>query len=206
MIKKHLHRVDIIRGIAILLVLSYHTLLCLYPSYEAKTYSKNGFLIIKDIKTAILNFNPIGQGWIGVELFLVISGFLIHYIYLQNLDNFKWKTFFSKRFWRIYPPYLLVLSFFFINNVNMNKYSLTDYLSHAFLTHNLSDKTFISINPSFWSIALEVQLYLIYPIYIILIKYLGSGKTTVVFLITTISLCVMLKKTVPPTNITETDK
>ena len=31
-------------------------------------------LIISDIKTALLNFNPIGQGWIGVELFLVISG------------------------------------------------------------------------------------------------------------------------------------
>lgn len=66
MTKKYLHRVDAIRGIAILLVLSYHTLLCLYPSYEAKTYSHNGVLIIYDIKTAILNFNPIGQGWVGV--------------------------------------------------------------------------------------------------------------------------------------------
>lgn len=189
MTKKYLHRVDAIRGIAILLVLSYHTLLHLYPGYETKTYSDNGVLIINDIKTAVLNFNPIGQGWIGVDLFLVISGFLIHFIYLQSPNEFKWNAFFSKRFWRIYPPYLLVLSFFFINSINLTKSGLIDFFSHIFLAHNLSDNTFFSINPSFWSIALEAQLYLIYPIYIVFIKYLGSTKTTIILFLTTIVFC-----------------
>ena len=189
MTKTYLHRVDAIRGIAILLVLTYHTLLFLYPGYEAKKYSDNGVLVISDIKTAMLNFNPIGQGWIGVELFLVISGFLIHFIYLQTPNEFKWNAFFGKRFWRIYPPYLLALSFFFINSINLNKSGLIDFFSHVFLIHNLSDKTFFSINPSFWSIALEAQLYCIYPIYIIFIKYLGSTKTTIILLLTTIAFC-----------------
>ncbi|MBK8659482.1 MAG: DUF1624 domain-containing protein [Bacteroidetes bacterium] len=75
MTKQYLHRVDAIRGIAILLVLTYHTLMCLSPGYEAKTYAEGGFLVLSDVRTALLNFNPIGQGWMGVELFLVISGF-----------------------------------------------------------------------------------------------------------------------------------
>jgi peptidoglycan/LPS O-acetylase OafA/YrhL len=191
MTKKYLDRVDAIRGLAILLVLSYHTLLCLYPNYEAKTYSDNGILIISNIKTAFLNFNPIGQGWIGVELFLVISGFLIHFIYLQTQNEFKWNAFFSKRFWRIYPPYFIVLLFFFIKRIDLSQSGLIDFFSHVFLIHNLSDKTFFSLNPSFWSIALEVQLYLIYPIYIVLIKYLGSKKTTILLLLTTILFCII---------------
>lgn len=191
MTKQYLHRVDAIRGLAILLVLSYHTLLLLFPGYEAKTYSENGVLIIDDLKTAILNFNPIGQGWIGVELFLVISGFLIHFTYLQSQNSFKWNTFFSKRFWRIYPPYLLVLLFFFINRIDLSKSGLTDFFSHVILIHNLNDNTFFSLNPSFWSIALEVQLYFIYPIYITFIKHIGSTKTTIFLLLTTILFCLI---------------
>jgi len=191
MTNKYLHRIDAIRGIAILLVLSYHTLLCLYPNYEAKTYGDNGFIILKDFKTAVLNFNPIGQGWVGVELFLVISGFLIHLIYLQHATDFKWKAFFSKRFWRIYPPYLLVLSFLFMNNINVTKSGIIDFFAHAFLVHNLSEATYFSFNPSFWSIALEAQLYLIYPIYIVFLKYFGSTKTTIILLLTSIVYCIV---------------
>jgi len=121
MTKKYLHRIDAIRGIAILLVLTYPTLLYLYPNFEAKSYTKSGFLIINDWKTFLINFNPIGQGWVGVELFLVISGFLIHFIYLQTSCEFKWHEFFSKRFWRIYPPYILVLIFLFVHKIDISK-------------------------------------------------------------------------------------
>jgi len=188
MTKKHSHRIDAVRGLAILLVLSFHTLSCIYPGYQAQTYSANGVLIIANLKSLLLNFNPVGQGWIGVELFLVISGFLIHFIYLQNQSGFKWRPFFSKRFWRIYPPYVLVLLFFFFSRPDINPTGLVDFFSHFFLIHNLSDKTFFTINPSFWSIALEVQLYLLYPIYLILTKYFTAPKTILLLLLTLIVL------------------
>lgn len=188
--KKYLHRVDSIRGIAILLVLFYHTLIYLYPGFEIKTYSKNGFLAINDLKSAILNINPIGQGWIGVELFLLISGFLIHFIYLQTKNEFNWSEFYSKRFWRIYPPYILVLLFFFISGNDFSNSGLNNFFSHVFLFHNLSEYTFYSINPSFWSIALEVQLYLIYPIYLFIVKYFGSKKTIILLVSITIFYCI----------------
>jgi peptidoglycan/LPS O-acetylase OafA/YrhL len=180
MTKKYLHNIDAIRGIAIFLVLTYHTLLILYPNYEARQYSENGILIINDLKSFFLNFNPIGQGRIGVELFLVISGFLIHYIYLQNSKEFNWKNFFSKRFWRIYPPYVIVLLYLFLHHAKISQTSIVNILSHLFLVHNLDDTTFFAINPSFWSIALECQLYMIYPAYLFIRKRLSLYQTTLI--------------------------
>lgn len=191
MTKKYLHRIDALRGIAILLVLSYHTLLRLFPGFEVREYADNGVLIINDLQSLILNFNPFGQGWIGVELFLVISGFLIHFIYLQSGSEFKWSSFFSKRFWRIYPPYLLVLLFFVIKRGDLSTSGLIHFLSHLTLVHNLNDNTFFSVNPSFWSIALEVQLYLIYPLYLLLVRYFNSTKTTLLLFSTTVVMCLI---------------
>lgn len=178
--KIYLKRIDAVRGIAVLLVLSFHMLYCIYPGFSLLTYSKKGILNISTTKGIILNFNPIGQGWIGVILFLVISGFLIHFIYLQNSSNFNWKEFFSKRFWRLYPLYLTVLLFFTVNQLEFPSRGsayLVDLISHIFLVHNLNDATFFSVNPSFWTIALEVQLYLLYPLLIFVINKLTIKKT-----------------------------
>jgi peptidoglycan/LPS O-acetylase OafA/YrhL len=188
---KHLNKIDALRGIAIILVITFHTLLILFPGYEIHAYSDNGLISIEDSKKFILNFNPIGQGWIGVELFILISGFLIHYIYLQNQKEFKWSSFFSKRFWRIYPPYFVVMFFIFLHRPDITIAGFKNLLSHIFLLHNLNDKTFFGINPSFWSIALEVQLYLLYPIYLMMIKYFKPFKTTAILFIFTIIFCVI---------------
>lgn len=181
--KKYIHKIDAVRGIAILLVLGYHTLLIFYPHYQVQEYSENGFLQINNLKSLLLNFNPIGQGWIGVPLFLIISGFLIHFIYLQNQRQFKLGNFFSKRVWRIYPPYFIVLCFFFIYQADLSKSGFSNFFSHLLLIHNLRNETFFGINGSFWSIALECQLYLLYPVYLFLIKHFKIYKTTIILLL-----------------------
>jgi peptidoglycan/LPS O-acetylase OafA/YrhL len=180
--KIYLEKIDAIRGIAILLVLTYHTFLVIFPKFEVRSYSENGIILTTGIKSILLNFNPMAQGWIGVNLFLVISGFLIHFIYLQNKAQFGWKSFFSKRFWRIYPPYFLILSFFFLIKFDFTADELKNFLFHATLIHNLDQTTFFGINPSFWSIALEAQLYLIYPAFIFLVNKF-SHNTTIKILI-----------------------
>ncbi|MBO9699677.1 MAG: acyltransferase [Sporocytophaga sp.] len=188
--KLYIEKIDALRGIAILLVLSYHTLLIICPNFEAKTYSDSGFLIINNIKSLILTFNPIGQGAMGVELFLVISGFLIHLNYLKNGSSFSAKEFFSKRFWRIYPPYFLVLIFFSFMQKDFSLKGFFDIITHVFFVHNLSNRTFFAINPSFWSLALEFQLYLIYPLYLVLLKYFSASKTTIIVLSLNLALSI----------------
>lgn len=184
----HLDRIDSIRGLAILLVFAFHTLLIIFPGFEYRKYGADGIIEVENLQAIILSFNPFGQGWIGVDLFLVISGFLIHLIHLRSGTTLDLKTFFSKRFWRIFPPYLFVLLVFFFMKMDTSPQGLKHLFSHVFLIHNLDDDTFFSINPSFWSIALECQLYLIYPLYLVLLKHFGAGRSFFIAILMNITL------------------
>ncbi len=168
---------DLLRGVAILLVFGYHWHIhTLTDSFPVTSQ----FIFNEPINfTKLYNtFSPLAFGHVGVQLFLVISGFLIHYSYLRKGEIFDGREFFSRRFWRIYPPYILVLLFFVSINYYQSKYYLTDpvgresLFSHLFMIHNLSgdSRIIFGINSSFWSIALEVQLYLLYPLFLYLRK------------------------------------
>jgi len=89
-----------------------------------------------------------------------------------------WLFFAVKRFFRIYPPYLLALLVFYLS-WPWRTYSLSSpgwnhqFWSHFYLLHNLDQLTLYGINGSFWSIAVEAQLYLIYPLLLFLVSVCG---------------------------------
>lgn len=178
--KNHLESIDVLRAIAIIAVFFYHA----KWGYGHAEYDTNGLLVFHSFKELMLILSPTGFGWTGVELFLLISGFLIHNGYLAGEQQGKelnvW-NFYSKRFWRIFPPYFLVLVFFaFGSNPLRYLYDfniLKDFLLHVFFLHNLSESSFFTINPAFWSLALEIQLYLIYPLLLMIRKRFGMGTT-----------------------------
>jgi peptidoglycan/LPS O-acetylase OafA/YrhL len=178
--KTHIEKIDFFRGIAILLVFVYHSSLVIFPGYQQ-------VVLYTHLRDYLLNYAPSAFGGTGVQLFLVISGFLIHYGTIRNNLKFENLKFFNKRFWRIWPPYILALSFFYMV---IGSYNHTDFFTHFFLVHNLFDKTIFTINPSFWSLALEAQLYLIYPIYLFLYKKYGNNKSF--FIIAIISLSFLI--------------
>ncbi|MDQ2772566.1 MAG: acyltransferase family protein, partial [Bacteroidota bacterium] len=157
--KQHLPKIDVLRGIAILLVFSYHALLVVFGDFEVLDFTPwwlwVNFGHYSPARLA-LALTPGGMGTQGVTLFLVISGFLIHWGYLKSGASFRAGEFFSRRFWRIYPPYLVALLLF---GFTLGFGGGRSLLAHLTLTHNLSDQTFATINPSFWSLALEAQLY-----------------------------------------------
>lgn len=171
---EQLEKIDVLRGVAILLVFGFHTMQSLFSSYRIEAY--HGFWYDEHQTTflqLLLNLTPFGQGKVGVHLFLIISGFLIHWGYLKGGAQFDPAKFYSKRFWRIYPPYLVALLVCCFAFGMAGKFSL---LTHLTLTHNFFSTTFYSINPSFWSLALEMQLYLIYPLFLIIHKWVGLNK------------------------------
>lgn len=102
----HNDRIDVLRALAIILVFLHHAQICLFPGYHVSDYTEAGTLAVTGLPSAILNFSPAAFGYTGVHLFLIISGFLIHMGTVRaetKGKTFEGGTFFSKRFWRIYP-------------------------------------------------------------------------------------------------------
>jgi len=129
-------------------------------------------------------------GKFAVDLFIVLSGFcLMLPIVLGNgtLRGGAW-AFFKKRARRILPPYYaaLILSLILVSTMIGRKtgtiwdYSLPitvkDVGAHLLLVHDLYHEG--RINYPLWSIAVEWQIYFLFPLLVIGWKRLGGGKTT----------------------------
>lgn len=172
-------KIDVLRGLAVLGVFCYHATIAVFGVFYIPV---NGWLMdFSDypLKRVLLNFQPAAFGSFGVELFLIISGFLIHSGYLRN--GFNPLLFFNKRFWRIYPPYLLALLFFTVTLALPGGW--INLMMHLTMTYNLHNAFFFGTNPSFWSLALEVQLYLLYPVFLLMRRKLGLWAYVVILLL-----------------------
>lgn len=162
--KLHLSRIDVLRGVAILAVLLLHWY---GATFGVDHLRWNG--MVRDFASApspwFWIFYPLSYGWMGVSLFFLISGFCIHASALQA-GELRVGRFFWRRFWRICPPYLAWLAFFaWRDGLNFSTGDgRAQILSHVFLFYNFSPAWIFAINGAFWSLAVEVQLYLLYPV------------------------------------------
>ncbi len=180
--KSHLTTPDVLRGAAIMMVVIFHTFLNVYGLFPWSASVRD----FSHFPSAHLIFlYPLSFGWAGVALFFVLSGFCIHLSYLRP-SPFTWQKFYWGRFWRIYPAYLVALVVFtFKSNIDLHTWlGVKQFTLHALLIHNLSDESFFSINASFWSLATEAQLYLLFPILILLRQRWGiAGCLAVTFIV-----------------------
>ena len=122
-------------------------------------------------------------GWLGVSLFLVLSGFCLYFPLARRVESLSEirldvKTFFGRRARRILPTYYVALVIYIVASVVQSHHAglpwnaafsgAKDIPLHILMLHNLMSSTLGSINPAFWSLALESQLYLIFPFLVIL--------------------------------------
>jgi peptidoglycan/LPS O-acetylase OafA/YrhL len=146
---------DGIRGLAILLVLAHNTTL----DPVAPTAADRRVLLLLDV------------GWIGVQLFFVLSGFLITRILLETPDSHGYyRDFYMRRVLRIFPLYYGALLFFFVLlpalHAVPHDFHATpgDGLAMALYVYNwtmpFSDGAPL---PHLWSLAVEEQFYLLWP-------------------------------------------
>jgi peptidoglycan/LPS O-acetylase OafA/YrhL len=177
----HIDSLDLFRGVAILAVALFHSL---QESFGFDQLGWNGVFRDFNASRSFLALLPMSLGWLGVAVFFVISGFCIHLSHARA-SNRSLKVFFLRRFFRIWPPYavcLLVFAFAYpwhSNNIRAGSFP-AQFLSHLFLVQNLGSKYFYGIDPSFWSIAVEMQLYLLYPILLVLARKQGWMTCVVV--------------------------
>lgn len=124
-----------------------------------------------------------GFGWVGVDLFFVISGFLIGRILLEyKRTTLFFKAFYIRRFLRIVPVYYLLI-FVFILIVNSDRFSDDVFLtgnnviptwSYFAMVHNFYMAAMESMGNKAmsvtWSIGIEEQFYLLFPLLLLFIK------------------------------------
>lgn len=144
---------DGLRGLAILLVVVYHNF---------------GFI------------DYFFFGWLGVDLFFVLSGFLITDILLKTVGNKNYlKNFYIRRVLRIFPLfYASLLLFLFIIPALVSNFNVQYYLDNQFWIWTYFQNWLYIFKPAgntttlhhLWSLAVEEQFYLVWPLIILLVK------------------------------------
>jgi peptidoglycan/LPS O-acetylase OafA/YrhL len=149
LVRAHMPELDTIRGLAILGVLLYHGF---YWARDLSVYSpwQRHF------------FTLMAPGQFGVNLFFVLSGFLITGILLESRKRSDYyRRFYFRRALRILPAYYLTLLLLIIFKLT----SLGFLLMSLAYSSNLSPLFGIALSyPVLWSLAVEEHFYLIWPI------------------------------------------
>ena len=165
-----LHGLDHLRAIAILLVMIFH-------------FGKGVPSWLEPVKQI---------GWTGVDLFFVLSGYLIGYQLLKEIKNtntISFKQFYIKRFFRIIPAYVAVLILYY-SLPNLREGSGLPPL-WKFLTFTQNFGLDVQSQNSFshaWSLCIEEQFYLLLPITIFTIFYFKLQKGAIYLIATLIIL------------------
>ncbi|MEE7516683.1 acyltransferase, partial [Vibrio cholerae] len=165
--------IDGLRALAVLSVVLYHA----FPSY-------------------------LQGGFVGVDIFFVISGFLITSILLKELNNddFKFSDFYLRRFNRIFPSLIVVLIFSFFIGWLIYLPKEFEQLSKHILGGVFFVSNFILLGEDgyfdaaaetkpllhLWSLGIEEQFYIVWPF---LLWFLYHRPRLFVRVIALITLC-----------------
>ncbi|MES2104280.1 MAG: acyltransferase [Pseudomonadota bacterium] len=140
-----LNGLDTLRAIAILLVVAYH--------YQVFVSSSATFGVLSKI------------GWTGVDLFFVLSGYLIGNQILSAIKSgqqFSLRSFYIRRFLRTLPNYYVVLALYFLFPLAMGGNPLTPLWKFLTFTQNLGLQPGSAFSQA-WSLCIEEQFYLLLP-------------------------------------------
>lgn len=151
LLRSFMPELDSLRGIAVTMVILFH-----------------GFFWTSDVST-LYQFQGIGKlfisviqgGWLGVQLFFVLSGFLITGILLDTKTRPDYyKRFYFRRALRILPIYFAFLAILFVLGIIQWQFLLTC----IFFVSNISAVFGIAMQYApLWTLAIEEQFYLLWP-------------------------------------------
>ncbi|RLA20353.1 MAG: hypothetical protein DRQ62_10675 [Gammaproteobacteria bacterium] len=173
------HDIQFLRGIAVLAVVLYHAKIL-----------------------------PMPGGYLGVDIFFVISGFLITSIILRDLDNgsFSFKQFYTRRAKRLLPAaystliFTTLLSYQFLTRSQWN-----DYIWQLFGAITFTANLILPFQTGYfeaaaegkpllhiWSLSLEEQYYLLMPLLLFFLKKKWRGWFLSASILLSLLLCFIL--------------
>ena len=185
---RRLNAIDGLRGLAALAVLVYHARSSFWVGIGA-TYREHGLGPNLNAWIGYLTA-PFNFGGLGVTLFFVLSGYCIHRRGARNLAtneprDFDLAKFASRRFWRIFPTYVCALLFTALidywlqamsgRSVPNQDNSVSTFLISLLTLQGYAAPSFGS-NGVFWTLAMEIHLYCMYPLLYALSFRIGPAR------------------------------
>src|SRR5579883_587879 len=132
----------------------------------------DGLRAICALLVVFFHLGLVNSGWMGVEVFFVLSGFLITRILIDSVEAAPdIRTYLGRFFWRrtirIFPLYYAVVFIELTWKIARGHWPLTPALARATYTYNWY-RAFHRWEPThyanhFWSLASEEQFYLVWP-------------------------------------------
>ncbi len=159
----HVDVLDGIRGLAIALVMWYHIWEITWQGAAITLFGRR------------YDFIFMGRmGFVGVDIFFFVSGFCLFWPYARSLATKRpfptIKHFAYRRFIKIVPSYLLALTILVALGSERDRSlddGIKDVISHVFFVHTWFQSYFGSIDGVLWSLGVEVQFYVIFPLVVL---------------------------------------
>ncbi len=173
---------DGVRGAAAMFVVLHHIWLSVWPDFPR-------------------NAGPWWVGWmlyghLAVAVFIVVSGFSLALAPLRRGDTLSGgaRRFLRRRAWRILPPYwaALIISTI-ITGFLLAPHPGTDAIGRGFVVHGLLLQDMVGSwapNGAFWSIAVEWQIYFLFP----LMLWLGRKTSITKSVMCTVALVIVAQE------------
>lgn len=158
--RMHIPALDGVRGVAILLVLLFHSVI--FSHIQPTALLDRTFVRLSEV------------GWAGVDLFFVLSGFLITGILYDAKGEARYfRNFYARRILRIFPLYYGVLCFLFLLLPRLaaggSHFSVLSKDQIWYWTYLINVPIGLHGWPPildvihFWSLAVEEQFYMVWP-------------------------------------------
>jgi len=176
-----------LRGLAIIGVIFHHSFFSYIRYGLSDSAPLSPFLIIES------------SGWLGVNLFFFLSGFVLYLPYAAGSRSFVgWESirkFYIHRAKRLLPLYYattLILLIFF-TGYQLNEWQFyQNFLDHLFVTFVFKKESFLpASNWVLWSLGVEIWFSILFPFLVYAIHKIGWRKTLIIVLF--ISLAVRLE-------------
>jgi peptidoglycan/LPS O-acetylase OafA/YrhL len=148
-----------------------------------------------------VTFTILGSGYLAVDFFFVLSGFVIALNYglvvqQPSIRTYGW--FLSRRLARIYPLHIAILGAFLLNPLAIMlfstakepgaRYDAIYYLASVFLVQNWGFTRGLAWNIPAWSISTELAAYLLFPLIGVAVSRICSSRAACLLLAILVSL------------------
>lgn len=164
----YLYALDGLRAVALIFIVMFHTWQQSWIYYNIKLGPDKYLLNLEIVQRF---------GYVAIDIFFVLSGFCLFYPIARDIfgeSKFTgWRNFFIKRARRIYPAYILMLIILIIvpalswaaeYDVHNAKDVAKHFIYHVLFIHNIDNATIGSTISTAWTMSVEVQFYLLFPL------------------------------------------